>query len=98
MKTSILIFSLFCFSLLLKAQDTAYLTYYEKSGFLKTPRYSETIDFCKKLDKASGLLKYSTFGISPQGRDLPLLIADKNGNFTPEAVRKSGNAVLLIQA
>ena len=98
MKISILIFSLFCFSLLLKAQDTAFLTYYEKSGYVKTPRYSETIDFCKKLDKASALLHYNTFGISPQGRDLPLLIADKYGNFTPDAVRKSGNAVLLIQA
>ncbi|MFZ4549082.1 MAG: M14 family metallopeptidase [Bacteroidales bacterium] len=98
MKISLLIFSLFCFSLSLIAQDTAFLTYYEKSGCVKTPRYSETIDFCKKLDKASALLHYTTFGTSPQGRDLPLLIADKNGNFTPEAVRKSGKAVLLIQA
>ncbi len=56
------------------------------------------VEFCKKLDKASPVLHYTTFGRSPQGRDLPLLIADRNGNFTPEAVRKSGNAVLLIEA
>ncbi len=98
MKISILFLCLFCFSVHPKAQDTTFLTYYEKAGCVKTPRYAETIDFCKKLDKASALLKYTTFGISPQGRDLPLLIADKNGNFTPDAVRKSGNAVLLIQA
>ncbi|MFZ4548104.1 MAG: M14 family metallopeptidase [Bacteroidales bacterium] len=98
MKITILLFCLFCFSVNQMAQDTAFLTYYEKSGCVKTSRYSETIDFCKKLDKASALLHYTAFGISPQGRDLPLLIADKNGNFTPEAVRKSGNAVLLIQA
>jgi hypothetical protein len=86
------------FSVLLSAQDTAFLTMYEKSNYKKTPRYSETIDFCKKLDAASPLLHYTSFGKSPQGRDLPLLIADRNGNCTPEAVRKSGNAVLLIQA
>jgi hypothetical protein len=98
MKYIYVIFSLLCFSALVNAQDTSFLTLYEKSEFLKTPRYSETIEFCKKLDKASPILHYTTFGISPQGRDLPLLIADRNGNFTPETVRKSGNAVLLIQA
>jgi len=81
-----------------KAQDATLQTYYEKSQYLGTPRYAETIDFCKKLDDASPILHYSTFGKSPEGRDLPLLIADKNGNFTPESVRKSGNAVLLIEA
>jgi hypothetical protein len=95
--TSFLIF-LFCFSLRLSAQDTAFMTYYEKSNFMGTPRYEGTIDFCKRLDNASPLLQYSTFGKSPQGLGLPLLIADRNGNFTPEAVRRSGNAVLLIEA
>ncbi len=89
---------LLLFSHVLYAQDSAFQTYYEKSQYISTPRYAETIDFCKKLDKASPLLHYTTFGKSPEGRDLPLLIADKNGNFTPEAIRKSGNAVLLIQA
>jgi hypothetical protein len=98
MKLFFTILSLVFISVLLKAQDTTFLTFYEKSHYVSTPRYAETLDFCKKLDKASPLLRYSTFGESPEGRDLPLLIADKNGNFTPEAVRKSGNAVLLIEA
>ena len=95
------LFSIFCFfyfSVVLQAQDKTFRTYYEKSEYMSTPRYAETIEFCKKLEKASPLLRYSTFGKSPEGRNLPLMIADKNGNFTPEAVRKSGNAVLLIQA
>ena len=92
------IFSLLCFTVALQAQDKTLLTHYEKSNYLSTPRYSETVEFCKKLEKASSLLQYTTFGKSPEGLDLPLLIVDKNGNFTPEAVRKSGNAVLLIQA
>ncbi len=98
MKLFIFTFCLICLSPQLFAQDANFLTRYETSNYLETPGYSETVDFCKKLDKASALLQYSTFGISPQGRDLPLLIADRYGNFTPEAVRRSGNAVLLIEA
>lgn len=98
MKLILIHFSFLCLTAQLFAQDTTFQTFYEKSKYLDTPRYAETIEFCKKLDKASPGIKYTTFGKSPQGRDLPLLIADKNGNFTPEAVRKSGNAVLLIEA
>ncbi|MFA5970818.1 MAG: M14 family metallopeptidase [Lentimicrobiaceae bacterium] len=98
MKVFFSIFTIAFLSIQLNAQDITFQTYYEKSEYLSTPRYNETIDFCKKLDDASPILHYSTFGKSPEGRDLPLLIADKNGNFTPESVRKSGNAVLLIEA
>ena len=79
-------------------REKSLLTHFEKSGGLETPRYDETVSFCKQLDKISPAIKYTSFGKSPQGRDLPLLIADKNGNFTPESVRKSGNLVLMIQA
>ena len=75
-----------------------WLTYYEKSDFLETPRYDETIQYSKKLADASPWLEYQTFGKSPQGRDLPLLVFDKNGNFTPENVNKQDkpNLILLI--
>jgi len=98
MRIFLLFYGLLFTTIQLLAQDTTFLTFYEKSDYLSTPRYAETVGFCKKMDKASPLLHYTTFGRSPQGFDLPLLIADKNGNFTPEAVRKSGNAVLLIEA
>ncbi len=74
------------------------LTYYEKSNYLETPRYDETIRYAKTLAASSEFIEYTTFGKSLQGRDLPLLIVDKNKNFTPESARKSGNAVLLVQA
>ncbi|MEI6059651.1 MAG: M14 family metallopeptidase [Bacteroidota bacterium] len=98
MKPLVFIFSLLCLAIQLVAQDTAFLTYYEKSNFTKTSSYTETIDFCEKLAKASAALHYTSFGKSPEGKDLPLLIADRNGNFTPESVRISGNAVLLVEA
>jgi len=73
-------------------------TYYEQSNFLETPRYKQSIEFAKKLADASEYVSYTTFGKSLQGRDLPLIIIDKNKNFTPESVKKSGHAVLLVQA
>ncbi|MEJ2049388.1 MAG: M14 family zinc carboxypeptidase, partial [Calditrichota bacterium] len=79
-----------------RAEDWS--TYYEESGFKKTPSYLQTINYCQKLDSASKWIKYTSFGKSPQGRDLPLLIVDKHANFTPDKVRASGNAILLIQA
>ncbi len=75
-----------------------WLTYYERSGFLETPRYDETIEYCKKLDEASGMIRYVSFGLSPQGRELPLLIIDRNGNFDVASVRESSNTILLVQA
>jgi hypothetical protein len=87
---------IFIFITGLSAQNL--ITDYEKSGYKKTPRYAETIEYCKKLATASPFIRYTTFGISPQGRDLPLLIVDKNARFTSSDVRKTDNVVFMIQA
>lgn len=73
-------------------------TDYEKSDGTKTPRYDVTIEFCRLMADASPLIHYTSFGVSPQGRELPLLIVDAHGNFDPESVHKSGNMVMLINA
>jgi hypothetical protein len=75
-----------------------YTTYYEESGYKETPRYDKTVEYCKKLDKASRWLKYTTFGKSPQGRDLPLLVADKDRQFSPDRIRRGDKVVLRVQA
>jgi hypothetical protein len=93
----VFIFLLFLIAAGFADDQTDWLTYYEKSGFKETPRYRETIEYCRRLDDASNWLKLTAFGVSPQGRDLPLIIIDKNGKFTPETVKKSGNAVVLVQ-
>jgi len=48
-------------------------TYCEKVDFKRTPRYAETIKFCKRLARVSRYVSFKSFGISPQGRKLPLL-------------------------
>ena len=73
-------------------------TYAEATDYKKTPRYAETVQFAQKLDKASDLIAYQSFGKSGEGRDLPLLIAAENKDFTPERAKKSGKAIILIQA
>lgn len=75
-----------------------WLTHAEKTDYRETPRYAETIEYSKRLDQASPLIKFQTFGKSGQGRDLPLLIATEGETFTPEAARRAGKAVILIQA
>lgn len=70
----------------------------EQSDYRKTPRYAETVAFAQKLDKASDLIVYQSFGVSGEGRDLPLLIASNDKTFTVETARKKGKAIILIQA
>jgi len=74
------------------------VTRYERSGGTETPRYDETIEYSRRLAAASPWLTYATFGTSPQGRDLPLVIADRDGLATPAAARAAGRAVVMIQA
>ena len=73
-------------------------TWCEKSGYTETPRYTETIEYCKKLSGSSSMISYQTFGVSPQGRDLPLLILDKSGLKTPEEIRGKGRVITMVQA
>jgi hypothetical protein len=75
-----------------------WLTHAEKTDYRETPRYDATIEYARRLDKASPLIKFESFGRSGEGRELPLLIATEGGTFTPEAARRAGKAVILIQA
>ncbi len=81
-----------------RPQENPLETYYEKSGFKETPRYDKTIRYCKQLAQNSPWVHYTQFGVSLQGRALPLVIVDKKGNFDPQAVHATKNAVVLIQA
>lgn len=96
--------SIFAISMKTNAQSESknvpqdWQTYAETTDYKKTPRYAETIEYARKLAKSSDLIEYQSFGTSGEGRDLPLLIAAGNKDFTPEKVKKSGKAIILIQA
>jgi Zinc carboxypeptidase len=73
-------------------------TYAEKTGFRETPRYAETIEYSRRLDEASTLVQFASFGKSGEGRELPLLIVAEGGTFDPDKARRAGKAVVMIQA
>lgn len=74
-------------------------THAEKTDYRKTPRYEETLAYCRKLAAASSSqIRLTDFGRSGEGRALPLVIAATNGTFTPEASRRAGKVVVFVQA
>src|SRR5437773_1620698 len=66
------------------AIPTEWQTHAEKTEYRETPSYDETIEYSKRLDAASPLIRFQSFGKSGEGRDLPLLIAAEGETFTPE--------------
>lgn len=79
----------------MNAQEDWRLTY-EKSGFLETGRYSEAVEFCKRLESASPYARVITYGTSPEGRPMTALVISKEKSFTPAAAMKSGKPLVLI--
>ena len=57
-------------------------TFYESSDKKRTPNYEQTVEYCKRLADASPWVHYTSFGTSPQGRDLSLVIVDRKGRTT----------------
>lgn len=74
----ILIFSVWLFP---QQEDSNWETYFEKSNFIATPDFYETIKYFNQLadysDNARFLINYQ----SPKGRDMGLLIVSENENI-----------------
>jgi hypothetical protein len=72
-------------------------TYAERTDHLETGRYAEAVEFCRRLASASPYARYATFGISGEGRALPLLIISTERAFTPQAAQRSRRPLILVQ-
>jgi hypothetical protein len=71
----------------------------ERAKFHTTPSYAETRSYLQRLAEAApDRIRLTRFGVSPQGRELMLVVAAKNGEFTPAAAHASGKPILLVQA
>ncbi|HLP15481.1 MAG TPA: M14 family metallopeptidase [Bacteroidota bacterium] len=73
-------------------------TFYEQSGYTRTPAYAETMKYCRRLEAASPWVHVTSFGQSLQGRELPLVILSKEKAFTPRAAARTKKAIVLIQS
>jgi hypothetical protein len=70
----------------------------ERSGFEATGRYDEVIALCDAFQQAyPKQIRCIDFGTTPEGRPMKALVASNTGAFTPDAARKQGLPVTLIQ-
>lgn len=71
----------------------------EAAHFKTTPDYAQTHAWLERLAAAAPqTIRLTRFGISPEGRDLMLVVAASGSDFTPEAAHQSGKQILLVQA
>lgn len=70
----------------------------ERSAFQRTGRYDEVIALCDAYARAyPDTVRCETFGTTPEGRPMKLLVATRSGAFTPQAAAAKGLPVLLVQ-
>jgi hypothetical protein len=73
-------------------------THAERSGFTQTGRYDEVDRLCHDFARAHPRqVRCTSFGRTPQGRPMWALVASQSGALTPEAARRAGLPVTLIQ-
>ena len=71
----------------------------EASHFRTTPSYADTLAYLQRLQKAApGKLRLATFGTTPEGRPMTVVIASNDGSFSPQAARAAHKPVVLLQA
>ena len=71
----------------------------EQAKFATTASYGQTQAYLQRLAAAApNTIQLSRFGVSPEGRDLMLVVAAKDGAFTPAAARASGKEIVFVQA
>ena len=77
---------------------TSLVTVAERSGFLKTGRYDEVMALCDALASTyPDAVRCETFGTTPEGRPMKLLVVSRSGALTPQQARERGLPVLLVQ-
>src|SRR5215204_953357 len=84
--------------LLIARPDNPWITPAEKSNFVTTPGYNETMSWFRKLTSASPLLTMVSIGKSVEGRDIFMIIASAEKTVTAAALKKSGKPLMLAQA
>ena len=73
-------------------------TTFEKSHYLETDDYENTVIYAKRLDKKFKQVHYQSIGVTSQGREIPLLIVDENGYTNPKKIHKKGKDIILVQS
>ncbi|GAB3469320.1 M14 family metallopeptidase [Massilia terrae] len=73
-------------------------TFSERSGFEQTGRYDEVVKLCAAFQQAwPKQVKCVQYGVTPEGRPMLALVVNGSGALTPQAAKKQGLPVTLIQ-
>lgn len=83
---------------LIALPEDPWITPFEKSGCVRTPRYDETVAWLRKLVDSSPELRLTSIGLSPEGREIWMVIASRDRAFGPDALAATGKPLLLAQA
>ena len=76
---------------------TSPLTRAERTRYAETSRHADVLAFLGELEARKDPRIFRTsFGTSPEGRELPLLVLSARGIKTPIAARASGKPVVLV--
>lgn len=70
----------------------------ETSNYLSTSRYDDVRSFVAAIQRADESIRVETFGVSAEGRSLPLVIAGPPGVVDPRSAKASGKPVVFIMA
>jgi len=74
------------------------VTDFERSGGKQSPDYAAVDAYLERLDAASPWVRVESFGKSPEGRKMHVVIVNSRGQFTPENAHADDNVVVLVQA
>ncbi|CAN5598924.1 M14 family metallopeptidase [soil metagenome] len=77
--------------------DDPWITPAEKSGLRASPSFAETVEWLRRLVAEAPELEMVSLGKSSDGRDIWMVIATREKEFTPAALRKSGKPTVLAQ-
>lgn len=70
----------------------------EISNYLSTSRYADVMAFIAAIQELDPDLRVETFGTTPEGRALPLVIAGPAGVVDPASARATGLPIVFIMA
>jgi hypothetical protein len=77
---------------------SAWSTPAEKSCYRTTPRYTETMQYVRRIARAAPhMVKIEEFGTTGEGRALIAVVVSRDGVFAPAALHRSKRPVVFIQ-
>src|SRR5438445_306908 len=78
------------------SQAQSLITRFEKTNGTESPPYAEIIDWWKKADAASPIIKMMEMGPSDAGYPLHLILISSDGNFSISSNKSKHKSILLI--